>query len=150
MVCRPLRRFADGVGAVRPLVDGVEGSGGARWAVNPARLSASAPDANRGTVLAQAYTSGIDARLSRVSTLGFNSPNGTRYPLAAYRRAGMDLFAVVDYPAVDIQLDRTYSQKPGAPPTASAARTAGPRRPRASIRASTASGASSRNRGSTA
>ena len=60
-------------------------------------------------MLTQAYTSGIDARLSRVSTLGFNSPNGTRYPLAAYRRAGMDLFAVVDYPAVDIQLDRTWS-----------------------------------------
>ena len=38
-----------------------------------------------------------------------NSPNGTRYPLAAYRRAGMDLFAVVDYPTVDIQLDRTWS-----------------------------------------
>jgi hypothetical protein len=63
-----------------------------------------------------------DSRLSRGSRLATglrphhpessnstNSPNGTRYPLAAYRRAGMDLFAVVDYPAVDIQLDRTWS-----------------------------------------
>ena len=101
-------------------------------------------------MLTQAYTSGIDARLSRVSTLGFNSPNGMRYPLATYRRAGADLFAVVDYPAVDIQLDRTYSQKLGAPPTASATRTAGPRRPRASTRASTASGASCARPDSTA
>ena len=46
------------------------------------------------TVLTQGYTSGIDARLSRVSTLTFNSPNGTKYPLATYRRAGADLFAV--------------------------------------------------------
>ncbi|MBI1303298.1 MAG: hypothetical protein GC172_05875 [Phycisphaera sp.] len=139
MMCRPLRRFADGVGAVRPLVDGVEGSGGARRAVNLAQLSASAPDANRGMREAD-DTSGIDARVSRVSTLTFNSPNGTKYPLAAYRRLGMDTFAVVDYPTVDIRLDRTYSQNLGVPPTARAARTAGPRRPRASTRGSTASG----------
>ncbi|MCX5651811.1 MAG: dockerin type I domain-containing protein [Planctomycetota bacterium] len=61
------------------------------------------------TVVTQTYASGLDARLSRVSGLSLNSPNGTRYSLAAYRRLGMDTFAVVDYPAVDIQLDRTWS-----------------------------------------
>ena len=61
------------------------------------------------TVVTQTYASGLDARLSRVSGLSLNSPNGTRYALASYRRLGMDTFAVVDYPAVDIQLDRTWS-----------------------------------------
>ena len=60
-------------------------------------------------MVTQTYASGIDARLSRVSGLSLNSPNGTRYSLAAYRRLGMDTFAVVDYPAVDIHLDRTWS-----------------------------------------
>jgi hypothetical protein len=48
------------------------------------------------TVVTQTYASGVDARLSRVSGLSLNSPNGTRYSLAAYRRLGMDTFAVVD------------------------------------------------------
>jgi hypothetical protein len=70
----------------------------------------------------------------------------------SYDAAGRmrEVRTVVDGPEVDIQLDRTYFQKLGVPPTASAARTAGPRRPRASTRGSTGSGASSRNRGSTA
>ena len=64
-------------------------AGGARWAVNPARLSASAPDAKRGMGDAD-DAAGIDARVSRVSTLTFNSPYGTEYPLATYRRARTD------------------------------------------------------------
>lgn len=61
------------------------------------------------TVLQSTFTSGIDNRVSRVSGLKMTSPAGDKYVLAGYKRVGQDVFAVVDYPTIDIQLDRTWS-----------------------------------------
>jgi YD repeat-containing protein len=145
----------DAAGRMREVLSTLDAAGtrvdsGVGFTYTPLWQVASVVQNPTGRAFTQAGAADPAARLSRVSTLGFNSPNGTRYPLATYRRASADLFAVVDYPAVDIQLDRTYSQKLGAPPTASATRTAGPRRPRASTRGSTASAASCARPGSTA
>jgi RHS repeat-associated protein len=61
------------------------------------------------TVVGPTYGSGIDTRISRVSGLDIVSPSAAKFSLAAYKRVGADVFAVVDYPTIDIQLDRTWS-----------------------------------------
>jgi RHS repeat-associated protein len=62
-----------------------------------------------GTALTYKYGLGIDDRTSRVSWLEMGSPIGDKYTLAAYSRVGQDVFAVVDYQTIDVQLDRTWS-----------------------------------------
>ncbi|MBX9736971.1 MAG: hypothetical protein K2X32_08590, partial [Phycisphaerales bacterium] len=62
-----------------------------------------------GTNIGYRYNTGIDTRTSRVSRLEMGSPIGDKFNLVQYSRAGQDVFAVVDYQTIDVQLDRTWS-----------------------------------------
>jgi RHS repeat-associated protein len=61
-----------------------------------------------GTVLNTRYgtTVPVDDRISRPTQLDF----GTSDVVVDYARVGLDMFAVVDYAAANVQLDRTFSQ----------------------------------------
>lgn len=51
--------------------------------------------------------SDMDDHASRVTSIGMS---GDDLPIVVYSRLGLDMFAVVDYPLSDVQLDRTFSQ----------------------------------------
>jgi RHS repeat-associated protein len=50
---------------------------------------------------------GLDDRISRAHSIADPADS---YPIVAYDRVGLDLFAIVDYPLADVQLDRSFSR----------------------------------------
>jgi len=74
-------------------------------AANYSRLtSMTYPSSNQITY---GYGSGVDDRINRLTSI---TPGTDSDAIVEYSRLGLDMFAVVDYPLADVQLDRTFSR----------------------------------------